>query len=169
MDIAAIDTFGKASGIYAFMNTAWGWPTTESVHFAALAVLLGTVGVFDLRMLGMAPGIPLSALHRLVPFGVGAYVVSVATGSMFFVAAPDQYAFNPAFQLKLCCMIIAGLNVAAFYSAPVQRLATLGPADPVPAAIKVMAAISLGSWLGVIVFGRLITMFRPPYHWCWWC
>src|SRR5262245_30886700 len=109
------------------MNTAWGWPAIESLHFLALAVLLGTVGLFDLRMLGYARDVPLTALHRLVPFGVGAYVVSAMTGAMFFVSAPDQYTFNPAFQLKLACMLLAAINVAIFYSAPVRQLQTLGP------------------------------------------
>src|SRR5262245_30749678 len=116
MDVAAIARFGWDSGIREFMNTPWGWPTIESIHFTALAVLLGTVGLFDLRVLGVAKAIPMPALHRLVPFGVAAYLTNMATGKMFFVSAPDQYAFNPAFRLKLTCMLIAGVNVAVFYA-----------------------------------------------------
>ena len=41
MDVETIAAFGQATGVYAFMNTAYGWPTTEVVHFMALSVLLG--------------------------------------------------------------------------------------------------------------------------------
>jgi hypothetical protein len=169
MDIAAIDAFGKSSGIYAFMNTAWGWPCIESLHYIALATLIGTVGLFDLRMLGFARSVPLPGLHKLVPFGVFAYIANIVTGSLFFVSAPDQYAYNPAFQLKVLCMLIAGINVAVFYTTSAQTVRALQPDVTAPLHVKVIAFVSLASWIGVIVFGRLITAFRPPYHWCFWC
>jgi hypothetical protein len=107
--------FGQKSGVYDFMHSAWGWPTVESLHFMGLCLLIWTVGVFDLRMLGVARGIPMHALHKLVPWGVGGYLLNVTTGVMFVVSAPDQYLFNPAFQVKLSLMAIAGLNVLFFY------------------------------------------------------
>jgi hypothetical protein len=169
LDPDTIDAFGKSSGIYAFMNTAWGWPSIESIHYVGLAVLLGTVGLFDLRMLGMARGVPMSAFHKLVPFGVIAYISNVLTGSLFFVSAPDQYMYNPAFQLKVLCMLVAAANVAVFYSTTAKAVKALGPQDDAPMHAKIIAAISLMSWIGVIIFGRIITAFRPPYHWCFWC
>ena len=76
-----------------------------------LALLIGTVGLFDLRMMGLAKGIPMSALHKLVPWGVAGYALNVMTGVMFVMSEPDQYLFNPAFQIKLVLMGIAGINV----------------------------------------------------------
>lgn len=161
--------FGKSSGIYAFMNTTYGWPAIESLHFLSLALLLGTVGLFDLRVLGVGKGIPVSALHRFVPLGVAAFVANVVTGSMFFVSAPDQYMYNPSFQLKLTAMAIAGANVVVFYWAFSRRANALGPDEIAPFPIKLAAGLSLACWIAVITFGRLITYFRPPYHWCFWC
>lgn len=160
--------FGQKSGVYDFMHSAWGWPTAESLHFMGLCLLIGTVGVFDLRMLGLARGIPMHALHKLVPWGVGGYLLNVTTGVMFVVSAPDQYLFNPAFQVKLSLMAIAGLNVLFFYRfvfGPVRA----ADANAVPASARTAAAVSLTCWVGVIVCGRLITYYRPPYHWCFWC
>jgi hypothetical protein len=169
MNLIAIETFARDSGIYTFMNTAWGWPLTESLHYIALAVLIGTVGLFDLRMLGFAKAIPLSSLHKTVPFGVLAYLINIVTGAMFFICAPDQYAYNPAFQLKVLCMLIAGLNVVVFYTTTAQTVKALQPNIVAPLHVKVIALVSLASWIGVIIFGRLITYFRPPFHWCFWC
>lgn len=169
MSADSVAAFGHATGIYAFMNTAFGWPTVEVIHFVALSVLLGSVALFDLRALGLARVVPMRALHRLVPFGVGGFVLSALSGLLFFVSAPDQYMFNPAFRLKLACMGIAGANVAVFYTAFPRRVGEAGTDEDAPLPVKVIAAISLLSWVGVIAFGRLITMFRPPYHWCFVC
>ena len=165
----ALLELGERSGVAALMNSAWGWPTAESVHFIGLSLLIGTVGVFDLRMLGLARGIPMIALHRLIPWGIAGYALNVATGALFLVSAPDQYLFNPAFQVKLGLMAVAGLNVLVFYRFVFRRVSVTAPeADP-PVGAKVAAAVSLACWIGVITCGRLITYYRPPYHWCFWC
>jgi hypothetical protein len=160
---------GLKSGIYDFMNSTWGWPAVESLHFIGLSLLLGTVGLFDLRMIGLARGIPMSALHKLVPWGIGGYVLNVITGFMFVTSAPDQYLHNPAFQTKLALMVIAGINVFFFYRFVFTQIKATGPSDTVPRFARVAATVSLTCWIGVIVCGRLITYYRPPYDWCFWC
>ena len=34
----------------------WVWPISESLHFCGLTLLAGTVGLFDLRVLGLGQG-----------------------------------------------------------------------------------------------------------------
>ncbi len=167
--VEALLAFSQWSGIYGFMNTSWGWPMIESLHFIGLSLLIGTVGLFDLRMIGLAKGIPIVAFHKLVPWGIGGYGLNILTGFMFLSSAPDQYLYNPAFQTKLGLMAIAGINVLFFYRfvfGPVKRT---GAASSAPRGAKVAAAVSLTCWVGVIVCGRLITVYRPPYYWCFWC
>lgn len=165
----ALFEIGRRTGIHALMNSAWGWPTVESLHFLGLSMLIGAVGLFDLRMLGLARGIPMGALHRMIPWGVGGYVLNAVTGFLFVTSAPDQYLFNPAFQIKLSLMAVAGLNVLFFYRFVFARVQTSPGEAHAPRSAKVAAAVSLACWVGVIVCGRLITYYRPPYHWCWWC
>lgn len=165
----ALYAIGSATGVHTLMTSAWGWPVVESLHFLGLSLLIGGVGVFDLRMLGLGRAIPMGALHRFVPWGVGGYALNVCTGLLFVTSAPDQYVYNPAFQVKLALMLIAGLNVLFFYRFVFGRVRAAAPGAEAPRAAKVAAAISLTCWIGVIVCGRLITYYRPPYHWCWWC
>ncbi|SVC69523.1 uncharacterized protein METZ01_LOCUS322377, partial [marine metagenome] len=143
-----IQALGEVGWIDAMMNSSWGWPAIESLHFMGLCLLVGTVGVFDMRMLGMGNGIPIGSLHGLVPWGVGGYAINVLTGLLFVVSAPDQYLYNPAFQTKLALMGAAGLNVAFFYCfvfAPVKAI----PSDAeVPFSAKFAAAVSLICWVG---------------------
>jgi hypothetical protein len=168
-DTEAILRWSDAVGLFALMNSRWAWPICESLHFIGLSLLLGTVGVFDLRMLGLAKNLDIAALHRLIPFGVAGFVLNLVTGAMFFLAAPAQYLYNPSFQTKLAFMALAGLNMAVFYLTVARPALATGPGAAVPLAARVVAAVSLLSWLGVIAGGRLITFFRPPYFWCAWC
>lgn len=161
--------FGQDSGLFALLHTKYGWPINEIVHFLSVAVLFGSIGMLDLRILGVAKALPVAPLGRLAPIGLAAFAVNAVTGFMFFVNAPDQYAHNPAFQLKMLTVIIAGLNAAAFYLLVGKRAHATGPGEDAPGLAKLIAAISLGCWLTVIIFGRLITYFRPPWHWCFWC
>jgi hypothetical protein len=159
--LIGIAQFGVDTGIYDLMNTRWGWPIAESVHFTGLCMLMATVGMFDLRMMGLVRGLSLSALHKLVPYGVLGWLLCVASGSLFVIAAPLEYIFNDAWQIKMVLMAIAGINMVVFYLTTAKRVYALGPDDAVPLTARVIAIVSLVSWLGVITCGRVVTAFRP--------
>jgi hypothetical protein len=168
LDAAAIAQWARDSGIH-LLTSRWAWPSAEILHFSGLCLLFGTVGMFDLRMLGVARGVPTHTLHRLVPIGVAGFALCVATGFLFVVSAPDQYLYNPALQIKLALIALAGTNVAMFYATAARTVAATGDDDLPPFRTRVHAAISLACWLGVIMCGRVITVFRPPWYWCAWC
>jgi uncharacterized membrane protein len=151
------------------IEKTWAWPAAESIHFIGLSLLIGTVGLFDLRLLGFARSVPLAALHRLVPWGVLGYAMNVMTGMMFLAGAPDQYMYNPAFQMKMLFMSLAGINVLVFYAAVFRKVRAAGYGGNAPATARIIGAASLLLWIGVMTCGRLLTFFRPPFHWCPWC
>lgn len=168
-DPIAIEQWTRDSGIWDVMNSKWGWPIAEIIHFYGLCLLIGTVGMFDLRMMGIARGVTMKELHRLVPFGIAGYLMCVVTGFLFVVTAPGQYLYNPALQTKIMLMAIAGANMAVFYATTASVVNAVGADDMPPVRARVIGAVSLSCWLGVIVAGRLVTFFRPPEHWCLWC
>ena len=156
-----LTTLGSVKIVEPIMTSKWGWPICESLHFFGLSLLIGTVGMFDMRLLGVAKRIPISALHRLIPWGIGGYAVNIITGSMFLVTAPDQYLYNSAFHLKMFFMAVAGLNVLTFYSAVFRKVSVLGAGADAPLAAKWIGGASLFLWTGIIIFGRLLTFYRP--------
>lgn len=166
---AAIEAWSRSVGIFGLMNTPWGWPLAEIIHFFGVCLLFGTVAMFDLRMLGVARGVSLGALHRLVPLGVAGYGLCVLTGFMFIVTAPGQYLYNPAVQTKLILMALAGVNMAVFYATSAGATYATGAQDLPPMRARAIALVSLACWLGVVTAGRLVTFFRPPEFWCLWC
>ena len=154
-------TLLKGTAVAAFMQTDWGWPTIESVHFVGLTLLFGTIAVWDFRLLGMAKRIPIAEFHRLVPFGVLGFAINASSGSMFLMTEPNQYVYNPAFQFKMLLLGLAGLNVLVFYTTAFRRLVALAPGVETPRMVRMFGAVSLVCWIGVIVCGRLITFYRP--------
>ena len=62
---------------------AWIWSFCETFHFIGLCLLVGIVGTFDLRMLGVAKGLPLVVLKRLIPWAVLGFGLCLATGLVF--------------------------------------------------------------------------------------
>jgi len=161
--------FSRSLGIYGFMNSPWGWPIAESIHFIGLSMLIGAVGLFDLRMLGFVKTIPLAAMHKLVPFGVAGFLLNVTTGVMFITTVPDQYLYNPAVQSKLLFLAAAGINMLLFYLLCYRQVSAAHATTTALTKAKIFALISLTCWLGVIACGRLITFYRPPFYWCIWC
>ena len=89
------------------------------------------------------------------------YALNVITGAMFLVTEPNQYIYNPAFQFKLLFMAVAGLNILVFYGVLFGRLKQAGPGADTPRGAKMVAAVSLSVWIGVIICGRLLTFYRP--------
>jgi hypothetical protein len=156
-----VSTLASAKPIGRFMHTRWGWPAFESIHFLGLSLLIGTIVLFDLRLLGMARRISIAALHKLVPWGLGGYAINLVSGACFLMAEPDQYIYNPSFHFKILFMMVAGLNVLAFYSVVFWKVRILPPGVSTPLSAKLIGVVSLSMWIGVIIAGRLLTFYRP--------
>lgn len=144
-----------------FMHSKWGWPLAQILHFLGLSLLIGTIFMFDLRLLGVARGIPIAVLHKLVPWGVAGFLANVVTGYLFLTATPDQYVYNAAFQWKMLFLLLAGLNIAVFYGFAFRRARETEAGAGAPPLAKFVALSSLSLWTGVIVAGRMIAFHRP--------
>jgi hypothetical protein len=161
---AAWEQWVRATPLHEFVAAhSWLWPAMETLHYLGLSLLLGTVGAFDLRVLGMAKAIPPATLHKLIPIGIAAYCLNLLTGIVFFSGFPEQYFYNPSFWWKGTFMAVAAVNVAVFYLTPEFALVKAMPAGAdAPPVAKLIAAVSLSAWVLVLICGRLLTFFRPP-------
>jgi len=157
----------RATALHHFiaLNGAWLWPIFQTLHYFGLCLVLGTIGLFDLRVLGLGKAVPPATLHKLIPFGIAGFVLNLVTGIWFFFGFPEQYFYNPSFQLLLTFVAIAGINVAVFYLTDAFREVQLMPGGAdAPLRAKLIAATSLSAWVAVLICGRLITFYRPPFR-----
>ncbi len=148
-----------------FSAFAWAWPLNEIVHFAGIILLVGIVGVYDLRLLGVARAIPVAALSRLLPWAVFGFVITTITGLMFTTGIYANIRIEPGtvlvndgyLQLKLVFYFLAGINLFAFYRTGVARAVdNLGPGDDAPPIAKAFAGASLFCWIAVMYWGRIL-------------
>ena len=155
----------RATALHQFVaDHSWAWPMLETLHYLGLSLLLGTVGIFDLRVLGLAKGIPPGTLHKLIPLGIAGWCVNLLTGIVFFSGFPEQYFYNPAFWWKGTFMSIAAINVGVFYlSNSFREVKTMPAGADAPFNAKIIAGTSLTAWLAVLICGRYLTFFRPLY------
>ncbi|MGC4027911.1 MAG: hypothetical protein QM696_03415 [Steroidobacteraceae bacterium] len=168
-DTVQIGRWAEHVGIAPLMAMRWSWPVAEVLHFVGICLLFGTVGVLDLRLLGLGRGLSMQRLLALVPWGAAGFALCVATGLCFVLSMPGQYLYNPAFQIKLAFMAAAGCNTVAFYLISAKTIRSSAADALAPSHARAIAFVSLFCWLAVITCGRVITAFRPPQHWCAWC
>lgn len=153
----------------AVVGSLWVWGLLMFLHFVGLVLIVGTVGVFDLRILGLLKQLPLSPLHRFIPWAMAGLGVNVVTGLLAFIGSPDRYVTSSAFWLKMLSLLLLGLNAVAFYLTGIsERVERLESGEDAPLPAKLIAASALVLWLAVIVFGRYIaplsdTLPPPSY------
>jgi uncharacterized membrane protein len=159
---ALVHVFEPSPGKFTdlMLVSKWWWAFMMDLHFIGLALLIGTVGILNLRILGFAKQLPVAPLHRLTPWAMGAFGINALTGILAFIGMPNYYTFDVAFWLKILALLILGLNVAAFYLTDAfHSVEHLGPGEDAPLLAKCFAATSLFLWFAVIALGRYIQSF----------
>jgi len=153
---SAVLTMLDTSAVAAAMRgSTWLYPLVEVVHIVGLAVLVGSVAMFDLRVLGFGRAVAVQAAgNMLLPWSAMSLLAIVPAGLLLFSAHPHELAVNQVFQLKLLLIALAGLNALGFHLG-VYRTAASWHASA-PALAQLHAIVSLGLWIAVISCGRFL-------------
>ena len=140
----------------AIVHYRWIWPICEILHFVGLTLVIGIAGFFDLRLMGFMKRVPVSAARDLMPLAMAGLLLNLITGATFFIGTPHQYMGNVAWWAKMFFLVLAGLNAVLFEKIVGARTMTLGAGDDTPRSAKLVGAVSLVSWLGVLYWGRML-------------
>lgn len=137
--------------------TNW-FPTLETVHVIAAAMVVGSILWVDLRMLGLgANSYPISLLSReLIPWTWCAFGIAAITGLGMFITRAAGHLENPAFQSKLVLLVLAGLNMVYFHFKVYKDVSQWDTAASTPASVKIAGFLSLLLWSGVMLAGRWV-------------
>lgn len=139
------------------ISSPYIWPTLECIHFVSLCVLMGSLLVIDLRLIGLYRDRCALLAPGLIRLSLGAFLVNLATGLLFFAGNTFKYVGNSAFNLKLVLIVVAGLNALFFRF----RVRSILDTNDVTRSSIVVGSLSLLLWSGVIVCGRMITFYAP--------
>jgi hypothetical protein len=141
-------------------QVGWLWPLCETLHFTGLALLLGVVGMFDLRLLGFMQRVPISVVRDFMPWALVGFTLNLLTGTIFVISQPATYFGNYTWWLKVALLLIAGVNAIVFETTYGRRAAAIPAGEDTPFALKVIAGVSLVSWLGVLWAGRMLPFIK---------
>ena len=124
------------------------------LHSVAMGFVVGVHVAMNLRILGIAPGIPLSLMRRFFPvLWVGLFFVSVS-GVLLLIAYPAKALTNPVFYLKLSAIVIALFITRSLAKGVLQDPGY--DAERAPKKARVLAALSLFLWAGGVTSGRFL-------------
>jgi hypothetical protein len=142
----------------AVRESLWLFPAIETLHLLGMASLLGTIAVFDLRLLGwLMPRLRISDLgKRLLPWTCAAFALQVITGATLFLSEAVKVYNNPAFRLKMLLIFLAGLQALIFHRTVYRNVVTWDKAGLLPVRAKIAGFVSLLLWLAVVATGRFI-------------
>lgn len=131
------------------------YPLANVVHLLGLVMLIGAIGILDLRLAGAFRAIPLAPLLRaLTPIAIAGLVLMVPSGATMFAADAPSMAGSPIFRVKLLLIALALANAAMFRILWRDRIATWDAAPPI--AGRLMAVGSIVIWLAIAALGRMI-------------
>lgn len=138
-------------------SNLWLYPIAEIVHIVGIAVLVGGVALFDLRVLGFGRALPVDQLARhLLPWSVASLGLVVPAGLLLFSADPAALISNRVFLLKLTLISVAGLNALLFHLGVFRSVAEWNTGRGAPPLARMHAVASLVLWIAVISCGRLL-------------
>lgn len=133
-------------------ESSWGFFLVLIVHSLSMGIVVGINLAVGLRMLGVAPGVPVSLMLRFFSFmwaGLGAIVFS---GLMLLLAYPTKALTNWVFYFKLAC-IAGGLYLACHFT---SRLRNWNNDSRLPTQLRLLAVLSIVMWTGSITAGRFL-------------
>jgi hypothetical protein len=77
------------------------YPTILTLHTVGMAIVVGTCLVLDLRLLGIAADVPLTALARAPRLVWTGFIINAATGIALFTTDAEHKATQTVFFVKL--------------------------------------------------------------------
>jgi hypothetical protein len=118
-------------GMFAWIvSHPFAYPALEVVHIVGIALLLGNLVLFELRVWGFGPEL------------IG------ASGLLMFAGQPAELLASRVFVIKMGLVMLAGLNAAWFHAR--------GSLELLDREARFQTVVSMGLWLAVIICGRWI-------------
>jgi hypothetical protein len=140
----------ESPSLYAF-------PGILTLHAIGMGFAVGLNAALDLRILGVAPGVPLRDMRRFVPVLWFGFWLNAVSGVLLLIGYPTKALTNPVFYLKLA-LIAVGMVLFVRIGRRVFR----DDIDPdrldadTSRRLRRLAIVSLVCWTGAITAGRLL-------------
>lgn len=144
-------------------NSDWLFPVIESVHVLGIVVLVGSTGLFDLRLLNtgfLRQERASYVAKQVMPWVWSSFAVMFVTGVLMFSSEATKCYQSWFFRLKLVLLVLTGLNAFIFQFGAYRQIAKWDEAETkAPAGVRVTAWASLLLWVFIVFAGRGIAYY----------
>lgn len=127
----------------------WAYPALETLHLIGVALLLGNLVLFEMRVWGAQTSLPVRPLARLsLGLSLMGFGLAAMSGVVMLASQWAELQANRALWLKAALVMAAGANAAVFH--------LRGSLDKLDRIARWQTALSMGLWLFVVACGRFI-------------
>src|ERR1041384_2456897 len=153
---AIIEWMQKSAFGTGIRESTWTFPVVETTHVLSLAVSVGLLIWFDLRLLGWGmKHQPISRIHKqIMPYAVIGFIIMFVSGILLFWSEAEKCYLSGFFRAKVLFLVLAALN-ATIFELKTKKTIEEWDKHPIPPLKARMAGwLSLISWSAVIIAGR---------------
>jgi uncharacterized membrane protein len=146
----------------AIQTVEWIIPAVQTVHILCVAAVMSAMLMINLRLLGASAREQRFATvaARFLPFIWWPLPILLLTGATLVVAEPGRSLQNPVFVLKMG-LLLAVIAVTLICQIPLGRNAEFWElSSGRRRAGRVIAALSLPLWIGIVFAGRWIAYIQ---------
>jgi hypothetical protein len=139
-------------------TTEWIIPATQCVHIVAVAAVVTSALMLDLRLFGMRwqNQSVLAVTQRFVPVIWWSLPALLASGAVLIIAEPARALQNPVFLLKMG-LLLAAIFTTLACQLPLRKDAAFWDSSRSRRrCAQLIAVISLPFWIGIVFAGRWI-------------
>jgi hypothetical protein len=159
----------------AIAGSQFMYPGILAAHGIGMSLVVGLNTAVSLRVLGVAPTLPLPGMAKFYPVMWAALWLNIVTGVLLTMSAATRVLVDPVFFMKMTFVALAVVNMRLLKTEllreddrPAEGIAreTVGtlivPATRPNTKIKALAIASIILWGGAITLGRLMgyTFYR---------
>jgi hypothetical protein len=142
----------------SIQTAEWIIPAIQTVHIVAVAAVVTSALMIDLRLFGVRwqDQTTAAVVGRFVPFIWWSLPVLLLTGAILIIAEPARALQNPVFLLKMV-LLVAAICITLACQIPLSKDRGYWEASQGRRrGARAIAAISLPFWVGIVFAGRWI-------------
>lgn len=150
-----LDYISQTAPVLWVAESDFGYPIVLTLHSIGMALVVGIVFMFDLRVLGLGSRVSVRAFDAFFPLAWLGLAINAISGTLLFFANYTAFLHNTAFLSKLALLVSAAVCTALLARRNDLETAIAGAA-------RGLAAASLLLLLGAITAGRIIGYTSVP-------
>jgi hypothetical protein len=155
---AFCDRLSETAVSQAIQTTEWVIPAVQTVHILAVAAVVSSILLVNLRFIGLrGRNQSIAAVTaRYVPIVWYGLPILLATGATLIIAEPSRSLQNPVFVVKMALVLLAAGATLA-YQIPLRRDPGFWDCSSSRRRLaRLLACLSMPLWVAIVFAGRWI-------------